>query len=198
MNNIDSWKNSGVFDMQLSLNLKELSDSRSYPSHWLDILELIKANDPKSLLDVGCGCGAFFEVCRIELPNISYFGTDYAEEAISLAVRTWGGHFKVLDYLELTSSYLEGFDLVNMGALLDVLPNGDEALEFVLSLSPKSMLISRVKFTDSPSYSETYVVYNGITTYAYYHNRNNFLSLCSKYGYEIDNINNNFYLNKKK
>ena len=34
-------------------------------------------------------------------------------------------------------------------------------------------------------------------TYAYYHNKENFLRLCEKYEYKISNIENNFYLKKK-
>ena len=84
-----------------------------------------------------------------------------------------------------------------MGALLDVLDNGDEALEYILSLSPKNILIGRMKITDKNSYYTTYKAYDEITTCAYYHSKNNFLHLCEKYDYSIHNINDNFYLIKK-
>ena len=84
-----------------------------------------------------------------------------------------------------------------MGALLDVLPNGDEVLEHVLSLSPTSVLIARMKLTDKDSYYDTYTAYDEITTCAYYHNKKNFVNLCKKYGYSISNIENNFYLKKQ-
>ena len=194
----ESWKNEVVFKKQLELNLKELSSKSSYPSHWIDFINLINLFSPKSILDVGCGCGAIYELCRKELPNLSYFGIDYSSEAISIAKEKWeDSYFDVLDYKQLTNSYLSNFDLIHMGALLDVLDNGDEALEYVLSLSPKNILVGRMKITNEESYYTTYKAYDEITTCAYYHSKNNFLHLCEKYGYDTHNINDNFYLIKK-
>ena len=70
-------------------------------------------------------------------------------------------------------------------------------LLYYYSLSPKNILIGRMKITDKDSHYTTYQAYDEITTCAYYHSKNNFLSLCDKYGYNIRNINDNFYLNKK-
>tara|TARA_R100001015_G_C4603878_1_gene158854 strand:+ start:87 stop:686 length:600 start_codon:yes stop_codon:yes gene_type:complete len=199
MNNVSkSWKDSNVFLKQLELNLKELSSIRNYPTHWIDFIELIKTNNPASILDIGCGCGAIFELCRYHFENMKYFGLDYSENAIILAKKTWDTNsFDVMDYKSLTKDYISEFDLLHLGALLDVLPNGDEALEYILSITPKSVLITRMKFTEKESYYETYKAYDEITTCAYYHNKTNFLNLCEKYGYAVSHLNNNFYLNKK-
>ena len=86
----------------------------------------------------------------------------------------------MLDYKQLTNSYLSNFDLIHMGALLDVLDNGDEALEYILSLSPKNILVGRMKITNEESYYTTYKAYDEITTCAYYHSKNNFLLLVTK------------------
>jgi hypothetical protein len=123
---------------------------------------------------------------------------DYSQEAINLAIKYWSYNgFIVKDYLFLTKEFISDFDLIHLGALLDVLPNGDEALEFILSLKPRNVLIGRMKLTNESSFYETYTAYDEIKTYAYYHNRSNFIELCEKYGYEIMNIENNFYLTKK-
>lgn len=197
MNNVtDSWKNKNVFIKQLDLNLRELSN-KNYPEHWLAFIQLINMEKPNSILDIGCGCGAYYELCRKEFPWLKYTGVDYSEEAITLASNKWShSEFFVKDYKELTPEYVKQFDLIHLGALLDVLPNGDEALEFILSLGAKNVLIGRMKITDNPSHFETYTAYDEITTYAYYHNKTNFLDLCKKYHYIVKNINNNFYLTK--
>jgi len=199
MSNVnESWKNSNVFTKQLALNLLELSSIDKYPPHWISFIKLLNTNKPNSILDIGCGCGAIFELCRYNFKDMKYFGLDYSDNAIILAKKTWGDkNFDVMDYKSLTKEYISDFDLLHLGALLDVLPNGDEALEHILSISPKSVLIARMKITEKKSYYETYVAYDEITTYAYYHNKQNFLNLCEKYGYHISNIENNFYLNKK-
>jgi len=197
-NVINSWKNDNVFKKQLELNLKELSSENNYPSHWRAFLALLRQFKPKSILDIGCGCGAYYALCNKELPNIRYTGIDYSSEAIDLAKKYWSyTGFIVKNYLDLTKEFVSYFDLVHLGALLDVLPNGDEALEYILSLEPKSVLIGRMKLTNNPSYYETYTAYDEITTCAYYHNRDVFTQLCDKYGYKITNIENNFYLKKR-
>ena len=199
MNNFnDSWKNKEVFDLQLDFNLKELESKSTYPSHWVDNIDLMSKYNPKSILDVGCGCGTFYEVCRREFPDIKYFGTDYAKEAIELAKTTWGDYFQVLDYKNLTKEMVKQYDLLYLSAVLDVLPNGDEAFEFILSLEPKQILVSRVKLTDGDSKCETIKAYNNRPYYAYYHNITNFFNIIKKYNYEVvdERSRHNFYLIK--
>jgi trans-aconitate methyltransferase len=199
MNNvINSWKNNKVFEKQLELNLKELSNESNYPSHWRAFISFLKQSNPKTMLDIGCGCGSYYELCRIKHGGLTYTGMDYSQEAINLAIKHWSyTGFIVKDYLDLTKKFISEFDLVHLGALLDVLPNGDEALEFILSLEPRNILIGRMKLTNESSFYKTYTAYDEITTCAYYHNSSNFIRLCDKYGYETISIENNFYLTKK-
>jgi trans-aconitate methyltransferase len=193
-----SWDNRKVFEKQLDFNLIELSSKNKYPPHWNDFISLVRNNKPETILDVGCGCGAMYEVCRREFPNIGYFGLDFSKEAILLAKNTWSpSNFAVLDYKELTNEYVKDYDLVHLGALLDVLPDGDEALEHILSLNAKNILIGRMKLTERPSYYDEYVAYDEIKTCAFYHNSDNFYKLCNDNQYLVTTINNNYYLNKK-
>jgi trans-aconitate methyltransferase len=137
-------------------------------------------------LDVGCGCGFYHNLCRSEFPEISYKGIDYAPQAIELAIENFpGGNFEIKNILDLDSEYVSAFDLVHLGALLDVLPNGDEVLEFLLSLQPQKILLGRVRFTDGPSFFREYIAYSDVNTYEYYHNRENFLSVISKNNYSL-------------
>jgi trans-aconitate methyltransferase len=195
MSVIDNWKYSNVFKKQLDYNLMELEGT--YPPHWYSFISLININNPQSMLDVGCGCGSFYELCKRELPNIKYYGVDYSENAIKLAKETWDENsFSVKDCLKLTKEDILEYDLIHMGALLDVLPNGDDVLEYIFNLQPKNILITRMKLTDKESYYNTYTVYDEIISCEYYHNRDNFIKMCKKYGYSISNIENNFYLKK--
>lgn len=196
-NVIDSWKNKNVFIKQLDLNLKELTSYNTYPEHWKVFIEFLKINKPKSILDIGCGCGSYYELIRRFDSNIKYVGVDYSVDAIDIAKQKWNhDDFYVKNYSELTPDYVSSFDLIHMGALLDVLPNADEVLEFILSLSAKSLIIGRVKLTNKSSYYDVYTAYDEIKTYAYYHNSNNFYEICEKNGYKLINNNNNFLLIK--
>ncbi len=198
MNVIDSWKSETVFKKQLELNLIELSSESNYPKHWKVFLKLIKSVNPKSMLDVGCGCGAYYKLCLKHFPNIVYTGIDYADDAINLAKKTFGySEFFVKNLFELTPDYVAKFDIIHLGAVLDVLPNGDEALKFILSLQPKKIIIGRVLLTDAESSSYIYKAYDEIDTYRYSHNALNFINVCETYGYNVILINDTILLKLK-
>lgn len=189
----NSWRSTPeVFEKQLDLNLKQLND-KTLPEHWEAFIAMVKVSRAESILDVGCGCGAYWELCNRFLPNVAYFGIDYSTDAISIAKKTWNNDsFKCMSYTELTPEY----EAIHIGALLDVLPNGDEALEFFLRLNANALIIGRMKLTNDDSYYRTYMAYDSITTCEYHHNADNFLSVCKKYGYKILSIKDNFLLMK--
>lgn len=192
----DAWKNKNVFQKQLECNIQELSSKQSYPPHWNASIELIQHHEPKTLLDIGCGCGTFCEVCFRNVPNVLYTGMDYSEDAIEIAKEKWNKDaFFVKDVWELTEEDVEPYDLLYMGALLDVRPDADAILEHIFKLKPKALLISRMKLTDAiDSYLETYDAYDEITTCAFYHSGKKFVDMCKDNGYNITNIQDNYYL----
>jgi len=182
-----SWKNNkNLFRKQLSLNLEELSRP-TLPYHWTKFIEAINTLHPHHLLDIGCGCGTYLKICqRYAHKPIHYVGVDYSEHAIQIAKQHWNyNDFFVRDYRELTPQYVQQFDVVHTGAMLDVLTNGDEALEFLLSLYPKVLLIGRMKFiAHRDSFHHAYRAYDEIETVSYHHNFLNFVDMMEKYGYE--------------
>lgn len=200
MEHINTWKNSEVFKQQLELNLRELNGL--YPNHWEEFLVYIKHYDIKSVLDLGCGVGAYYKLLQDNFPGVKYVGMDYAFEAVDLAKKHWGyKEFYQKDLWDLTQKDLESYDLIHMGALLDVLPNGDEALSYILSLSPKSVLVSRMELYHSNENRAptTYTAYDTITTYKYTHKLGNVLRIIKKYdySYSLEGENKkNLYLQK--
>lgn len=171
MQHVNSWKNKEVFIEQLALNEKELNN---YPTHWKHFLNAaLKCVSIKrvKLLDIGCGSGMYKNICNTHLPNLSYTGMDYSEEAIEVAKTRWGGEdWRVGDYQSLTEDDASQYDILHAGAMLDVLANGDEALDFLLSLGFKNVILGRVKITEEDSNFYEYAAYNKIQTYAYSHN----------------------------
>jgi len=179
----NTWKNKEVFLDQLALNEKELNQ---YPYHWNCFLSLLEKISPQSILDLGCGCGVFFELCRRHFPNIQYTGVDYAEEAITIAKEKWKqGKWEVKDYTDLTEDNTKDYDVLHAGALLDVLEDGHGAYCYLLGLKFKSIILGRVKLTKEDSYFNVYTAYDKIQTYEYYHNVSNLVQEAENNNYEL-------------
>ena len=198
MEHIYAWKNEQVFKQQLKLNLTELSSPTSYPQHWVIFLEYVKQYNITSILDLGCGVGSYYQLLQNHLPQVKYTGIDYSKEAINLAKSHWNySEFYQKDLWDLTKDDFEPYDLIHTGALLDVLPNGDEALDYILSLTPKNILVGRMDFWENQSGVDyTYKAYNLISTYKYKHNKETILLLISKHKYSYIIYSNNLFLHR--
>lgn len=197
MNNInDQWKISKeIFYDQINLNLKELSSEAHYPQHWKDFLVLLNNISISNILDIGCGCGAYYALIQQKFNHIKYTGIDYSDEAIKIAKDQWKySDFLVKNIWDLDKTFISKYDAIHASALFDVMSNGDEALDFLLGLCPKIFIISRMAFTDQSSYNETYLAYDKFETCRYYHNINNFINLCDQHKYKIYKFNTNLLL----
>lgn len=187
---INSWKNRAVFDKQLALNLKQLGES-PYPEHWeafLKAFSLIKG--PKTLVDVGCGCGTFSELLKRHYPNIDYIGYDYSSEAIALAKSIWNhGIFEVKNYLDLTPEDFKRGEILHACSLHNVMPDGDDCMDFLLNLKAKYLILGKILTTPGQSFFKTYTAYDEITTYMFFHSRDELFNKMHNSGYEITEIN---------
>ena len=187
----NAWKNKNVFVKQLQYNQQELSEIKegqfNYPAHWYLFLSMMHHFNPRSILDIGCGVGAYYKLCERHLPNTEYAGVDYSEDAIEIANHTWSqGSFAVKDLWELTEEDVNSYDVIFVGALLDVMPDADAALDFLLGLHAKNVFISRIRLTDEPSHYKTYTAYEEIETCDYHHNNKNFERLVENGGYTVE------------
>lgn len=190
MNNVyKNWDDAEVFQNQLALNIKELSSEESYPQHWHHFLYFIQEVRPQSILDLGCGCGAYYELCKRHFPDLKYTGADFSQKAVDLAKKTWNyGGFIVKNLFELTGEDVRRYDVIHLGALLDVLENGDEGLRHLLSLSPKSVIIGRMELTDKESFSVNYKAYDKIDTVQFHHNVETVLSTAKTHNYSVNKL----------
>jgi len=201
MEYINSWKSKEVFKKQLELNISELNGN--YPPHWYSFIKLINTlniNDNFNILDIGCGVGVYSELCDRHLKNVYYTGIDYSEEAILTAKNTWSERYTFInkDINDIDYDFISKYDLVHMGALLDVLPNADDILDFILKFSIKYILISRIEIGDIEN-CYTYKAYDEITTYKYIHSKDNLLKTIYNNKYKILSMDgNNLLLEKLK
>ena len=172
-----------AFDRQLALNLKEFDN---HPSHWSYFIDCVSAIKKKinRVVDVGCGIGAYYALCKKHFPELKYVGIDYSPYAISLAMTHWNHtSFLTLDYKELSPRYFTSSDLLVANALCDVLDNGDECLDFILGLDVPYVMLQRVKLTDKPSFYKRYKAYRQVDTVEFYHNKETLFNITVKHNY---------------
>ncbi len=196
MNYNESWKNNKVFKKQLSLNIKELEN---YPNHWYSFIRIIEEIKEKiNLLDIGCGVGTYSELCKRHFKDVSYTGIDYSEEAITIAKETWKNNslFLTKNVYDLDEEFISNYNLIHMGAFLDVLENANEVLKLILSFSVKYVLISRIDIAENHNCT-TYKAYDEIITYKYVHGKNEFIDSINSFGYLISKVDGNNILLKK-
>jgi len=165
----NSWKNKTVFEL-----------NGEPPSHWQVLLDFVgiiqtslaaKGKALRSLLDIGCGCGAISKLLHSYYPGIKYTGIDYAPEAIEIASKQWPfAEFKKKNYKDITKEEIAQFDIVYACSLHNVLPDGDASIDTLLSLNPKFLILGKILTTHDESHYEIYKAYNLITTYKYSHN----------------------------
>lgn len=186
-----SWQNNKeVFDLQLKLNLDQLSHKNNYPIHWKDFLNLLENTNIYTLLDIGCGCGAYHKLLKDNYSYIQYTGIDYSDDAIAIAKSTWKyNNFFVKDFWSIDKDYISNYDAIHLGAVLDMMTNGDEAIEFLFTLQPRKIIFSRMEFTKKNSYYEEYLAYDKVSTSKYRHSIEIFSKLCSTYKYKINYYN---------
>lgn len=195
----DNWKSEDVSLRQLELNLRELSSPASYPEHWIYFLRFVSENGFKNVLDIGCGVGSYYRLLKDNISGVNYTGIDYSESAISIAKDNWKDDcFICMDYKDLNSDFMRSFDLVHMGAFISILANGNEALDYVLSLEPANVLVSRMDITKSPTSFGTYKAYDLIDTYSFFMNEDELSKMAEKRGYDQQLNSKNLFLKRKK
>ena len=182
---IDSWKNSEqAFVQQLNRNFDELRGE--FPPHWKNFMKVVSPLGVNRVVDIGCGAGAYAYLCY--MLQLDYMGYDYSEHAINIAKEQWDNDFVVANYTEITSDHITDNDLIVANALCDVLPNGNECLEHLLSLGGKHILVQRVRLTDEDNFFKEYTAYD-IMTYEFHHNEKQLEDTIHQAGYAFSKTN---------
>jgi 2-polyprenyl-3-methyl-5-hydroxy-6-metoxy-1,4-benzoquinol methylase len=185
---VNNWKDcKELFDKQLLLNYKEYTTT--YPFHWNQYIELMTQIyiPGMKLLDIGCGCGFLHKINLNYFPGLQYYGVDYSPYAISLAKEHWqSNNFECIDIFDLDKEYIQNYDIIFSSGLTVVMPNGDQAIEKILSLDCKNIILSKLRCTKTrDSYFSLESPYGVTTSYVYYHNYNNLIELFKKYNYSL-------------
>jgi trans-aconitate methyltransferase len=162
----EEWKNSSLPSKQLDLNLYQLSKKDNYPPHWNSFLDIMKEiNTNLTFYDFGCGVGSTYELLNRNNVKINYIGLDFSEAMIECAKKTWGtDNFYIRDFHN-TEFEIKN-QIIYCNGLLDVLPNGEEALDKILKMNAKYVILNRLNFGEKEMV-ETYKAYDTITCIKY-------------------------------
>lgn len=170
------------FDIQLSLNKKQLNRDVPRPPHWNNIIGDVmffvdKDDSIDTIRDLGCGTGGLYQIINESLSGGKYYGYDRSEYAINLAKENYSkDSFFVFDLNNLDENFIKGKnEIFYMAAVLDVLPNANEVLKKVCSLGFKNIILHRMNIDDKPSRYTEYMAFDVMPTYAFYHNRHDLI-----------------------
>jgi trans-aconitate methyltransferase len=181
--NVNNWKSAIISEQQLTLNIQELSSE--YPPHWKSILAMIPSED--RIVDIGCGVGAIARLLEKEGLTNSYLGIDFSENMVRCASEHWKNHeFKVGDVMNLDD--IRENDTLLCNGLLDIMPNGVESLNKILSYRAKYVLLSRINIGVAEQH-ETYNAYGTIVP-KYTYSKNIFYSIINESKYLIEKVDN--------
>lgn len=118
-----------------------------------------------SLLDVGCGVGAYAALIDEFFPGVEYRGCDISPHMIEAARWEYGicsprrkRRFFVSDALSLEN----GADIILASSLIEVCPNWRNVLRHLCSLRLKFLILNRVRLWNDPGHPTTERIYTTI------------------------------------
>lgn len=108
------------------------------------LMNTIRPLSFSSVLDVGCGQGAFLSTLRAEFPHIKPNGVDLSTVAVELArKRIPDGRFWILDTVKKRLN--EKFDLVVCSEVIEHIPDDSLALRSLAAMTGKYLVLSTVQ-----------------------------------------------------
>lgn len=78
-----------------------------------DLIQRMKEEGARSVLDIGCGAGAFYKLARDAIPGIHYHGIDASKSQIERARENYGALFTLGDASAIDADYIRNFDAVH-------------------------------------------------------------------------------------
>jgi SAM-dependent methyltransferase len=188
-----SWREPGVAAKMGALAEKQLVDPgavapyRAFVEIARSLVESYPLADPARLLDFGCGVGHYSELIETTFPHrFVYTGCDYAESMVAAARRRWPGREFLVNDLFANTLDLAEYDVILAGALVDIVPEWERALDVLLGSSAPYVVLHRQQVVENgASRIEVVPGYEGQMTYRTYLTRDALGSSAASHGYAI-------------
>lgn len=112
------WTNMSMYDNEDTVNLYDTCSEAKKLSTFnspieIEFLDFIEYANISSVLDLGCGAGAFYHLLKSVHPNVAYFGYDISESQIRRARSRFSENFAVRDVSRISLDELAKFDAVH-------------------------------------------------------------------------------------
>ncbi|MCI9143625.1 MAG: methyltransferase domain-containing protein [Lachnospiraceae bacterium] len=118
----------------------KFQNQRTQPA--IDLAKRIEINNPKNILDVGCGPGNSTKVLKNVFPNAHILGIDSSENMIKKAREVYSDiAFKVMD-ITSENQDLENFDIIFSNACLQWIPNHRDFIPRLFSMLSKGGVLA--------------------------------------------------------
>jgi len=153
----ENWSQEMVGKLQRSLvnyQLRHLYAGNAIPvfSKLKEVLHILDKECSRSLLDIGCTSGYYYEVINFYCPHtFEYVGCDYNKESIKLATEYYPGvDFQVGDVTNLSFDDQE-FDVSFLSGVIEHVPEYEKALEEVCRVSGRYIILHRIWLDSGPT-----------------------------------------------
>ena len=193
-----SWKNPLIPIKQVALHKQQISNN--YPLHWVNLLKsllFIENLDSYHFYEFGCGIGTIYKLLKDNHFDISYYGFDFSESMISMALKTWNYDKYFLKDIYSFSSLLDKNVILYIDGTIDIHADADKLLDFVLQLSAKYVILSRIQVEDERAI-KIHFAYDLFDAIEYIFDKKQFFNIINDNQYKIIfSIDTLFLLEKK-
>jgi SAM-dependent methyltransferase len=188
----ESWKDPDVARQMEELVTGELEHPDGVPPYraFIEAIdELLRENDlpdPAQILDFGCGVGHYSELLSRRFPGrFAYTGCDYSPAMVDVARSRWPDRQFVVNDLFANQLPLETFDVVFAGALVDVVPDYEAALDVLLGGGSRYVVLHRQQLADGSSHVDVVGGYENQTTYRSFVTRTDLERIAARNGRRV-------------
>lgn len=109
----------------------------------IDLVNRINMDNPKRIIDIGCGPGNSTQVLASRYPNAYILGVDNSENMIETAKKNYPGlDFKICDVSVELSQFDSDFDIVFSNACIQWIPDHKNLIKELLCLLNKNGVLA--------------------------------------------------------
>lgn len=157
-----SWILPAVADGHTQLALQELQQDPQTVDpfkYFIQAMEFIQPTPGMTILDVGCGAGAYGELCDRLFPGLIYTGTDFSAPMIANAqmISAQPERFAVREFY---ANNFSAYDIVLASSVIEYARQFD-GLRFLLEHARHWVILHRLRLTDGPSHAFDEPTYAG-------------------------------------